>query len=207
MQIIALKKDKLHLTRLILSDGNEALVDNDVCAEKCLKSGCELTDFDLKELLEESDYRRAKSRAAWYLDRADHTEKGLYDKLVKAGFKKEAAAKVVARYIEVGLLDDRRFAQNYAEKLDEGSYSRREILQKLLLKGVPYDLAKSVLGNEALDEQNKIKALLEKKYRTKLKKENGAEKVFAALLRKGFSYSEVKEALKSFIEEFEDEYV
>ncbi len=204
MQIITLKKDKLHLTRLSLDNGSEALIDNDVCFERCLKVGSNLTESSLKELLEESDYRRAKSRAVWYLDRADHTEKGLYDKLLRGGFKKESAAKVVARFIEVGLLDDRRFAKNYAERLESGNYSKREILQKLTLKGVPYAVAKEVLEDTENGEQQKIKSLLEKKYQTKLQKEGGAQKVFASLVRKGFSYAQVREALKSYIEEFEE---
>ena len=204
MQIITLKKDKLHLMKVTFDDGSEALIDNDVCSEKCLKLGTDLTESGLKELLEESDYRRAKSRAVWYLDRADHTEKGLYDKLLRGGFKKESAAKVVARFIEVGLLDDYRFAQNYAERLSASNYSKREILQKLTLKGVPYSVAKEVLETEDGDELDKIKNLLEKKYQTKLQKEGGAQKVFAALSRKGFSYSQIREALKSYIEEFEE---
>ncbi len=207
MQIIALKKDKLHLTKVLFSDGNEALIDNDVCSYKCLKPGYKLNESELQELLAESDYLRAKSRAAWYLDRSDYTEKGLYEKLVKAGFKKESAAKVVARYIEVGLIDDRRYAENLADRLNNGNYSKREVLQKLLLKGVPYDLAKEILEDETLDEQTKIKNLLYKKYSTKLEKDGGAEKVFAALVRKGFSYSSVREAMKSYIEESEEDYV
>ncbi len=204
MQIITLKKDKLHLTKLCFEHGSEALIDNDVCAERCLKVGIYLTESGLKELLEESDYRRAKSRAVWYLDRADHTEKGLYDKLLRGGFKKESAAKVVARFIEVGLLDDCRFAENYAQRLSASNYSKREILQKLIGKGVPYSVAKEVLADTDGDEQSKIKNLLEKKYQTKLQKEGGAQKVFAALVRKGFSYSQVRQALKSYIEEFEE---
>lgn len=207
MQILNLKKDKLHLTRVLLSDGSEVLIDNDVCSEKCLKSGMEIEDDYLKLLCDESDYRRAKSRAVWYLDRNDHTEKGLYDKLLRAGFKREAAAKVIARFLEVGLLDDERFARNYAERLMASNVSKREAVQKMLLKGVPYDLAKRILAEDETDEQAQVKNLIEKKYRSKLAQEKGGEKVFAALVRKGFSYSVVREALKSYIEESEEDYV
>ncbi len=205
MQITAIKKDKLHLTRITLSDGSEILIDNDVCYEKCLKVGMEVEETNA--LVFESDYRRAKSRAVWYLDRNDHTEKGLYDKLVRGGFSKEASAKVIARFIEVGLLDDERYARNYAERLISANVSKREAVSKLLLKGVPYDLAKQVLEETDTDEQTQIINLLEKKYRSKLAQEKGAEKVFAALVRKGFSYSAVREALKSYIEESEEGYV
>lgn len=205
MQITAIKKDRLHLTRVTLSNETEVLIDNDVCYEKCLKVGMEIED--LSALIFESDYRRAKSRAVWYLDRNDHTEKGLYDKLVRAGFSKEASAKVIARFIEVGLLDDERYAKNYAERLVSANVSKREAVAKMLQKGVPYDLAKSVLEETETDEQTQIKNLLDKKYRSKLAQEKGAEKVFAALVRKGFSYSAVREALKSYIEESEEDYV
>lgn len=202
MVITEIKKDKLHLMRVFLSDGNEVLIDKDVCNEKCLKKGMELDG--LEEIIFESDYRRAKSRAIWYLDRMDHTEKVLYDKLLRAGFKPKPCAKVIARLKEVGLLDDNRFAENYANRLIESNVSKREALQKMLLKGVPYDLAKSVLEDTETDELSQIKNVIEKKYKNKLLAENGVQKVYAALVRKGFSYGAVKTALQTYIEESEE---
>ncbi len=204
MQIVNLQKDKLHLTKLSLSDGRQVLVDNDLVFERSLKAGLEIDDKYLEELLFSSDYVRAKSRAVWYLDRSAHTEKGLYDKLVRAGFAKEACAKVIARFIEVGLLDDRRYAEILAERLIETNVSKREALQKMLSKGLPYDLAKAVLEETEADENTQIRNLIEKKYRNKLLAENGAKKVFDALARKGFSFGAIREALKSYIEELED---
>lgn len=207
MQIIDFKKDKLHLTKVFLSDGSEVLLDNDVVFEKSLQKGLEIDEKYLEELKLLSDYLRAKSRAVWYLDRSAHTEKGLYDKLVRAGFSKQACAKVIARFIEVGLLDDKRYAENYAERLMDANVSKREAVQKMLQKGVPYDLAKQVLEETESDEDTQIRNLIEKKYRSKLQSENGAKKVFDALARKGFSFSAIREALKSYIEELEDTYV
>ena len=76
----------------------------------------------------------------------------------------------------------------------------------MLQKGVPYDMAKEILSECDSDENAQINALIEKKYRTKLLGENGVQKVYADLIRKGFSYDAVKNALKNFIE-FEDQYV
>lgn len=207
MQIAYIEKQKQHLTRVVLSDQSEILLDNEVCLQKCLKVGMKLDTSVLKTLKSESDYVRAKSRAVWYMDRMDHTEKGLYEKLIRAGFQKKACARVVARFIEVGLIDDERYARNLAERLMEANVSKREAVQKMLQKGVPYDLAKLVLEEDETDELTQIKNLIQKKYRTKKESENGSQKVFAALVRKGFSYSNVREALKSYIEESEDEYV
>ncbi len=204
MQIVSIKKDKLHLTKVCLSDGQEVLLDNEVCCCHCLKVGCSLDEESLKKLSFESEYVRAKSRAIWYMDRCDHTEKSLYQKLLRAGFKKEPCAKVIARLREVGILDDHRFAENYAQRLTSTNVSKREMVGKMLQKGVPYDLVKEVLDETEIDEQSQIKNLLQKKYRTKLQTENGPQKVYAALVRKGFSYGAVKTALKVYIEEFEE---
>ncbi len=203
MQIIKLQKDKLHLTKVCLSNGQEVLIDNDVCSENCLKVGDSLTEQAIDDLVFLSQYQRAKSRAVWYLDRKDRTSKDLFNKLCTAGFDKKAVAKVIGRLTEVGLIDDRRFAENYAERLLEGNTSKREAFAKLLQKGVPYDMAKEVLAENEVDEISQIKKLIERKYRTKLAAENGTQKVFAALARKGFSYEAVKTALKNYIE-FED---
>ncbi len=203
MQILALEKDKLHLTKITLSNGEEVLIDNDVCRDNYLKKGDELSEEKLNALVFESQYQRAKARAVWYLDRKDRTAKDLYNKLCLAGFDKKASAKVIGRLEEVGLIDDRRFAENYADRLMSSNVSKREALQKMLQKGVPYDVAKEVLSECDSDENAQINALIEKKYRTKLLGEKGVQKVYAALIRKGFSYDAVKNALKNFTE-FED---
>ena len=201
MTVTDIKKDKLHLNRLLLDGEREVLLDKDVCGENCLKIGTQISEDELEQLIFTSDYVRAKSRAIWYLDRSDHTEKALYNKLLRAGFKPKPSSKVIARLKEVGLIDDLRYAENYANRLIESNVSKREALQKLLLKGVPYDLAKSVLSDCEIDQETQIKNLLEKKYKTKLTAENGPQKVYAALVRKGFSYGAVKSALNKYIEE------
>ena len=206
MQILNIKKDKLHLTKISLSNGEDVLIDNDVVSEHYLKKGDDLTEEKLNDLVFKSQYQRAKSRAVWYLDRKDRTSKDLYNKLCLAGFDQKASAQVIGRLQEVGLIDDRRFAENYRDRLLRDNVSKREMLNKLFQKGVPSDLAKEVLEDLEVDEESQIKALIDKKYHTKLTAENGAEKVFAALVRKGFSYGAVRQVLKKYTE-IEDFYV
>lgn len=203
MKIVSLTREKKHLTRLVLEDGGEHLLDNDTCSENLLRPEAEISDIRLSELKYDSEYRRAKSRALWYLDRSDHTEKALYNKLLKAGFDKKASAAVIARLVELGVVNDRRFAENFAERCAESNISRREMLRKLLEKGVPYDLAKEVLESTDTDEEAQIRAVIEKKYARKLSAENGTERVYAALIRRGFSFGAVRGVLKKYSEELE----
>ena len=203
MLITQLEKDKKHLTRISFSDGSEILLDTDICAENSLYADMGIDLEALKELKFQSDYKRAKSRALWYLDRMDYTEKSLHDKLCKAGDNKKAIAAVMANLTEFSMIDDRRFAERYAERLMEANVSKREALNKMYQKGVPTELAKEVLEEFDTDEESRLAELIQRKYENKLTTENGAQKVFAALVRKGFSFSAVKSALKKYISELE----
>ncbi len=203
MIITALKPDKKHLTRLIFADGGEQLLDNDVLAESSVTVGQDISAEELKKLKYDSDFKRAKSRALWYLDRMDYTEKALYEKLLKAGFSKKASAAVLARFCEFGVVDDRRYAEHMAERFKDNNISKREAMHKMLLKGVPYDLAKEMLEGSEADEESQIANLLDGKYAYKLTQEKGVEKVYAALVRKGFSYSAVRNAMKKYTEQLE----
>ena len=203
MFITDIKKDKKHLSRVFLSNGEEILIDVDLCVEKGLSSGYEIDEEFLKKLREESEFKRAKSRALWYLDRMDYTENALYQKLIKAGFDKKSCAEVIAWCVEFGLVDDRRYAERYALRCYESNISKREAMQKMYMKGISSQLAKEVWEEMDTDEQSQLNALIEKKYAYKLTLENGTEKVFAALIRKGFSFGAVKEAMKKYSEEIE----
>ena len=203
MKICEIKPAKLHFNEVYLSNGENVLLDKDVCAENSLMSDMEIDPDFLEELKLKSDYVRAKSRALWYLDRMDYSEKALYEKLVQKGFDKKASSAVVAKLVELGLLNDRRYTEHLAVKLADQGNSKRAALQKMLSKGVAYDLAKEVLSETETDEVSRILTLIEKKYSSKLQDPDNFQKVYAALVRRGFSYGDVKTALKKYKEDLE----
>lgn len=203
MKITQIKPSKLHLNCVCLENGENVLIDKDVCVSNSLMADCEVDSETLEKIKFESDYVRAKSRALWYLDRMDYSEKALYNKLVEKGFSKKACSKVLAKLVELGLVDDRRYAERLCEKLIESGHSKRAALQKMLLKGVPYDLAKELLSDAESDEVANILSLIEKKYASKLLEPENFQKVYAALVRRGFSYSDVKTALKKYTEDLD----
>ena len=159
---------------------------------------------DPDALLYESDFKRAKSRALWYLSRGDLTEKGLLDKLKLAGFGEKASADATERMKELGLIDDEKFARRLAEMLESSGSSEKEIYFKLVNKGVPSIVAKEVLSERETDESEKIKKLLYTKYQSKLNTDEGVQKVIASFARKGFSFSDIKDAIRAYNEEIEE---
>lgn len=199
MKIIAVQNRRKGLTALKLEDGSELILDTEIVIMRDLKSGVNIDDPIA--LLYDSDYKRAKSRALWYLSRGDHSEKALYDKLVSGGFSEEASAAAVERMRELDLIDDERYARRLAEYMSASGISRREIYYKLTNKGIPSSVAKEVIEEDNSDESQKIKKLIETKYSKKLETEEGVQKVFAALQRKGFSFSDIKDAFKEYNEE------
>ncbi|MBQ9769746.1 MAG: regulatory protein RecX [Clostridia bacterium] len=201
MKILSIKSGKKHLDHIILEDGTEICLDKDVVEAKKLCPGFDITEPE--ELVFESDYARAKSRALWYLSRSDHSEKALRDKLIAAGFGYDACEAAVNRMAELGLVDDERYARRLAEYLSAAGSSKKEIRYKLSMKGISSDIIKEIFCEDETDEREKIARLIETKFKTKLNSEKDVEKVFAALVRKGFSYSDIKSVLKAYSEQIE----
>ena len=203
MNIVEIKKDKKHTVKVSFSGGKAFSFDLDYWNELCLYENDEIDDETLKFHLKESDYIRAKSRGMWFLDRADYSEKTLYEKIVAGGISNAAAARAVARLKELGLLNDQKLAARLAEQMSQANISKREAYAKLYSKGIPTNIIKSVLEETNFDEHSQILAVIEKKYRTKMNTKENIHKVYSALIRKGFSYSAVRDAIKKHTQEIE----
>ena len=91
---------------------------------------------------------------------------------------------------ELDLINDTAFAERLAEQYLRGGISVREAENKMFLKGIERKTAKAALDLFEVDAKQQIKLLINKKYRAKLQCAENVPKVFAALGRKGFNYSE-----------------
>lgn len=198
MVIEQLKRDKAHTVKVVFVSGEAVNIDLDVCAEYALHKGQDISKAQLEIIVERSQYERAKSRALWYLDRADRTERQLKEKLKGAGFGEDTIARVIEKLIEYGLVDDRRFAERLVERCNLSGFSRTQTFYKLTEKGVPKGIANEVLSKNLPDEAQQIETVIQKKYLSKLQSQENTQKVFAALVRRGFSYAGVRQALKKY---------
>lgn len=91
-----------------------------------------------------------------------------------------------------------RYAERLSQRMNESNISKREAYAKLISKGIPKKIANEVLADTQFDESRQLAELIDKKYRLKLQAENGVQKVYAALVRKGFSYGAVRDAIKEY---------
>lgn len=204
MKIVSVQRDKKHTVKVTFDNGKFFNFDLDYWNSAYLHENDFLDDTQLKNHLENSDYIRAKSRGMWFLDRADYSEKTLCEKIVAGGISPSAAAKAVARLKELGLVDDTNLATRLAERMSESGISKRECYAKLYQKGISPSVIKSVLQDTPFDELSQIETVIQKKYQRKLTDKENIQKVYAALIRKGFSYGAVREAIKKYTQEIED---
>ncbi len=203
MKIVEIKRDKKHTVKVSFDNGKYFNFDLDYFNSVCLHENDQISEEQLNSHLKESDYIRAKSRGMWFLDRADYSEKKLYEKIVAGGISAAAAARATARLKELGLIDDLRLCARLAERYAEQGVSKRESYAKLYAKGIPSDVIKSVLEDTDFDEAAQLEMIIDKKYRNKLSDKDNAQKVYAALVRKGFSYGAVRDAIKKYTQEIE----
>ncbi|MBQ6885597.1 MAG: regulatory protein RecX [Clostridia bacterium] len=203
MKIVEIKRDKKHTVKVSFDDGRAYNFDIDYWNNICIRENDEIDDVTLNHHLKESDYIRAKARGIWFLDRSDYSEKTLYQKIVAGGISGTAAARAVARLKELGLVDDEKLARRLAEQMSDANISKRESYAKLYNKGIPSAIIKSVLEDTNFDELSQVLAVIEKKYRNKMSEKQDIQKVYAALIRKGFSYASVRDAIKKYTQEIE----
>ncbi len=203
MRVVEIKRDKKHAVKVCFDNNRSYNFDLDYWNDICIRENDQIDEDDLNYHLKESDYIRAKARGIWFLDRTDYSEKTLYQKIVAGGISDAAAARAVARLKELGLVDDQRLAKRLAQQMADTNISKRESYAKLYNKGIPATIIKSVLEDTDFDELSQVLAVIEKKYRNKMSDKENIQKVYAALVRKGFSYSAVREAIKKYTQEIE----
>lgn len=202
MMVITYKKgkqDKIHIS----VDGEYCLtVDEAYFVTLGLFNGKEISDDELEELREKIGVRRAYNYAVSLLARREHSEKELMTKLSLKGYKDGAKA-ALSKLKQAGYLDDERFAALYAKELQSlKRYGKKRIEQELYRKGVASDIIRDVL--EGMEFSNKdLVALIERKYMRYLSDEKGINKTINALVRLGYSYREIKDALKIVSENLE----
>ena len=218
MVLLEITPSRKHLTALRFSEEylpegaklqKDGLIylDSDFCVEKKLAKGTNFTEEEIDELYLESEKRRAKSKALWLLSRRDYPS-GLLQKKLKETFAESAADYAVCRMVELGLVNDLAYAKALAESLIKyKGIAPRQAPYVMAEKGVDLGLAKEVLAERDDDPKESIKHLVETKYLRKLSEPKGNEKVFAALVRKGFGYSDIRSVLEQYTkEEFFSDY-
>jgi len=99
---------------------------------------------------EASDVLEAAARS---LSGAPRSRKSLEERLITAGYPEEYVRAAVARLVEIGLVDDERFAQALLDSRDRSRQrGDRALLQELRRRGIDDELAQRLLAQRAAGE-------------------------------------------------------
>lgn len=135
----------------------------------------------------------------------DHSEKELVNKLVQKGHKKEYCESACEKLKEYGYINDERYAENFAASLlERKGMSVRGIKSELLRKGISKETADNITEKLDIDQILRIIDLLNTKYSRSLSDEKGIKRTVASLQRLGYSWSDIKSALRQTEAETED---
>ena len=146
-----------------------------------------------------ADPAKARARALDALASREMSSAQLYERLCY-GFTEQAAAAAVAEMVELDYVNDDRYAEARAHSLLAARKSRRAAAQNLRQKGLSGAQIEQALESVYAPELEAAAALVRSRYMKKLA-DGRRDLVVAALQRRGFAYSVIKEAIKRAEEE------
>ena len=194
--------DKL---KLHLSDGTCMRIPAVTARDAGLYSGMELGEEELSQLRSRADYDSARLRAVRILGASATSERELKRKLIQKGESRENTDRVVDWLNDLNLIDDRETARHIVERAVSRGYGRGRIRQILFEKGIPREYWEEVLENLP-DSAPAVERYLRSHLSGPNPDPKEKKKITDALLRRGFSWEEIRSGFASLQISSEEEF-
>lgn len=165
--------------------------------------GMELDEDAFAALKRSSSRGLERQKALELLSRRPHSRRELKDKLLRRGVSEEDAEDCVQWLSDRGFLDDEEYAGAVARHYAAKGYGAGRVRSELQRRGIDRELAADTLS-DLPDNAGKIDAFLARKL-TDVNDREAVRKVSAALFRRGFSWEEIRAALRRFDSSIEEE--
>ncbi|OLB51029.1 MAG: hypothetical protein AUI08_04030 [Gemmatimonadetes bacterium 13_2_20CM_2_65_7] len=189
--------------RLVEVDrGRFASLPGDALAGLDLIIGREINPLVLERLQELADIEAAHRAGLRALARRAHARHDLRRRLLQKQHPPHAVDEALARLEATGLLDDARFAIDYAAAKARRGRGPARLIGDLLAQGVERRVAENAvrtsLAAEGVDPVEAVRALAEKRARqlAGLPPAVRKRRLVAFLMRRGFSGAEVREVVE-----------
>jgi regulatory protein len=175
-----------------------------------VKIGNDYSEQELTELEVESQFGKLYAKALEYTLMRPHSAKEVRDYLwrktrlsrsrsrrtgeitERPGVSQAVADRVYDRLTARGYVDDERFAKYWVEnRLSTKGISARKLVGELRLKGVDTSIIDHAMQNSPREERSEIQKVLAKKRH----RYDDEQKLIAYLMRQGFSYDVIRDAL------------
>ena len=145
-------------------------------------------------------FLKCKECAFYYLNKKRHTKKELIDKLVKREYD-ISVAKEVADYLEEAkYIDDADYARRFIlDAVRIKKHGMVRIKRDLLIKGVESNIVDTVVSDLELDTYSVLSNLIDSKaFNMDLNDEKQLNRLYGFLLRRGFKYGDINDALTEY---------
>ncbi|HET9634591.1 MAG TPA: regulatory protein RecX [Gemmatimonadaceae bacterium] len=133
-----------------------------------------------------------------------YSTRGLQRKLIQKEYSAADADDAIRRLVANGLLDDAKYAEQYARsKMLATGASKRRLTQDLYRKGIKGEIAASAIDNVIADEEIDTTAVVERVARKKLAQLGDLEplvlrrRLFGFLARRGYDVDEIKRVVSA----------
>ena len=188
---------------VMLEDGSILRVGESEVIEFALYTGKELTDEETESML--SSVRRSgwKEKALNLLSRKSQSRRELERKLGEWGAPEEEISSLCDRMEELGYLNDGEYAARVVRHYSAKGFGEKKLRDELYRRGVPRELWDAAL-EQAEDPADAIDAFVAKKLAGKIPDRQELKKVSDALARRGYGWSDIRDALSRYGTETED---
>ena len=178
---------------ITLDNGSKMGLYRQTVEDFALYSGKELSDEEWEALQEHAGQMSAKMRAVRIVSASSVSKKDLQERLIRKGEDPEQAKEAVRWMEDLHLVDDRNTAEQIVHSCISKGYGLQRAKQALYEKRIPKQYWEEALEDYP-DQMEKILSFL----RSRLdgdSDQKDIKKAVDALLRRGHSYSKIREAL------------
>ena len=186
-------KHKRGRVLVFLADGACLKITEQELLDFGLRAGDELDETTLARLKEAAGVSNVKATAADLIGKRAMSRASLEKKLKEKGAS-EAEARYAAEWLEaIGAINDADYAALLVRHCADLGYGPARTREKLYEKGVPRELWDEAL-DQLPDNGEQIDRFLQSKLRGRMPDEKVKKRLTDALLRRGYSWGDVKAA-------------
>ncbi|MBA2369043.1 MAG: RecX family transcriptional regulator [Candidatus Protochlamydia sp.] len=158
------------------------------------------TNEEWEAAFEQFEYKRVRGYVIWRLSAQAYHSQTLSKMLRERSVRSSTIDRVLKEFKASGYINDEAWVASYIESRQK-RYGFNAILAQLRSKGLPAEVLQAIERPEKKEEHEKegIVRLLRTRYRSKdLSEYKTKQKVFAALMRKGFAFENIQCVLNDF---------
>lgn len=147
---------------------------------------------------EDEKITKCREKAMLYLSYGDHTVRSMHEKLIGAGFDDETVNEVLAYLVDRKYINEAEYLERF---IKHAAYKKKYGKKKIELLAYEKGFSKSVIKEFSSDIYSDIDFAYICSERLLKEKADGfadkksRDKIIAKMLRCGFSFSEIKEAI------------